>query len=75
MEVYTDYLGPIALLLVFLIPFLMMWLAHGNMKLLSILGVIVCGFVFIYLPANYQAAATICIVVSLATLVWSLFKQ
>ena len=52
----------------------MMWLAHGNMKLLSILGIIVGLFVKAYLPANYAAAAVICIVVAAATLVWSLFK-
>jgi PKD repeat protein len=75
MEVYTDYMGPIAFLIVFLIPFGMMWLAHGNMKLLSILGLITCAFVFLYLPANYAAAAVICIVISLTTLLWSLFKQ
>jgi PKD repeat protein len=73
--VYTDFLGPVAFLLIFLIPFGMMWLAHGNMKLLSILGIIVGLFVNAYLPANYAAAAVICIVVAAATLVWSLFKQ
>ena len=73
--VYTDFLGPVAFLLIFLIPFGMMWLAHGNMKLLSILGIIVGLFVNAYLPANYAAAAIICIVVAAATLVWSLFKQ
>jgi len=72
--VYTDFLGPVAFLLIFLIPFGMMWLAHGNMKLLSILGIIVGLFVNAYLPANYAAAAIICIVVAAATLVWSLFK-
>ena len=75
MEVYTDYMGPIAFLIIFLIPFGMMWLAHGNMKLLAILGLITCGFVFLYLPANYQAAAVVCMLVSIATGVWSLFKQ
>jgi PKD repeat protein len=74
-SVYTDFLGPTAFLLIFLIPFMMMWLAHGNMKLLSILGIIVGLFVFAYLPANFVAAAIICIVVAGATLIWSIFKQ
>jgi PKD repeat protein len=75
MGVYTDYMGPIAFLIIFLIPFGMMWLAHGNMKLLAILGLITCGFVFLYLPATYQAAAIMCMLVSIAAGLWGLFKQ
>jgi hypothetical protein len=73
--VYTDYMGPIAFLLIFLIPFGMIWMSHGNMKLLAVVGCITGLFVFQYLPANYTAAAVICIVVSVAAGIWGVFKQ
>jgi PKD repeat protein len=72
---YTDYMGPIALLIVFLIPFGMIWMSHGNMKLLSILGFITCLFVFWYLPANYAYAAWICMGISCVGFMWGLWKQ
>lgn len=74
-SIYPDFMGPIAFLLIFLIPFGMIWMAHGNMKMLGILGMLVGVFVFAYLPSNFVAAAVICIVVSLAGTIWGLLKQ
>lgn len=74
-SIYPDFLGPIAYLLIFLIPFGMMWMAHGNMKLLGILGFITGVFVFAFLPANFTAAAILCMGVSLAGAIWGVFKQ
>jgi hypothetical protein len=74
-SIYPDFLGPIAYLLIFLIPFGMIWMAHGNMKLLGVLGFIVGIFVLKFLPANFAAAALICMVVSVAGVIWGLFKQ
>jgi uncharacterized membrane protein YphA (DoxX/SURF4 family) len=68
-------MGPIALLIIFLIPFGMIWMSHGNMKLLSILGFITCLFVFWYLPANYAYAAWICMGISCVGFMWGLWKQ
>mgnify|MGYP003613847305 CR=1 FL=1 len=75
LSVYVDFLGPLALVLMFSIPFFMMWLSHGNMKLIGFLGLMVGGFVFVYLPSNYMLAALIFIVISAAGLLWGLFKQ
>jgi len=73
--IYPQFLGPMAYLLIFLIPFGMMWMAHGNMKLIGILGIIMSAFVFAYIPGNYAAAAIICMAVSTAGFIWGLFKQ
>ena len=75
MSVYPDFLGPLALVLMFSIPFFMMWLSHGNMKLLGFLGFLVGIFVFFYLPPNYEIAALIFMVISAAGLIWGWFKQ
>jgi hypothetical protein len=72
--VYPDFLGPIAYLLLFLIPFGMIWMAHGNMKLLGILGIITSIFVAAYLPSNFFAAAVICMVVSVAGFIWGMTR-
>jgi hypothetical protein len=72
---YSDVVGPIALVLIFLLPFSMAFIANRSMKGVAILGILVSTFVFIYLPSNFVAAATICIGISAAGLVYSLFKQ
>lgn len=75
MSVYPDFLGPLALVIIFSIPFFMMWLSNGNMKLIGFVGLLVGGFVFFYLPSNYALAAIIFIIISAAGLLWGLFKQ
>jgi len=73
-NIYPDFFGPIAFLLLFLIPFGMIWMSHGNMKLLGILGMITGSFVFLFLPGNFVAAAIICIVVSAVGFVWGMTR-
>lgn len=75
LSVYPDFLGPLALVMMFSIPFFMMWLSNGNMKLLGFIGLMVGSFVFFYLPPNYVLAAEIFIVISAAGLLWGIFKQ
>lgn len=73
--VYFDQLGGLAFIILVLIPFAMMLISHGNMKMTGITGLILSALVFIYLPATYQIAAVIMFVIMFATLLWGLFKQ
>lgn len=73
--VYPDFLGPSAFLLIFLIPFGMIWMSHGNMKLLGILGFLVGLFVFMHLPPNYAIAAAFCMILAAIGFIWGLLKQ
>jgi PKD repeat protein len=72
--VYTDALGPVALVLIFLIPFAVLFISQRSMRGASVLGVLASLFVFMYLPANYQAGAAVCIVLSVMGLGYSLWK-
>lgn len=74
-SVYPDAMGAIAFLILALMPFAMMWISHGNMKMAGIVGVLIGGFLLAYLPAGYQAGAIICICISIVATMWGLFKQ
>ena len=73
--VYTDALGPVALIIFFLIPFGMMFIANRSMKGIAIIGIVVSTFVLVYLPSNFQAAGLVCIAISGVAIAYSLFKQ
>lgn len=73
-NVYVDIMGPIAYLLIFFIPFGMIWMAHGDTRLLSILGLITGAFVLAYLPSTWAAAAGIVIVAAIVSLIWRLMR-
>lgn len=74
LQVYPDFLGPIAYLLIFLIPFGMIWIAHGDTRLLCVLGLITGAFVLAFLPSTWVAAAVIIMVISVVALIWRLMR-
>jgi len=74
LQIYPDLLGPIAYLLIFLIPFGMIWIAHGDTRLICVLGLITGLFVIAFLPSTWVAAAVIIMVISVVALIWRLMR-
>jgi hypothetical protein len=73
--IYPDAIGVMAYLIITLIPFSMMWISNGNMKMAAVVGLLVGGFVMAFLPATYVTAAYICITISIVSGIWGLVKQ
>jgi hypothetical protein len=73
-QVYPDFLGPIAYLLIFILPFAMVWIAHGDTRLLCILGLITGPFVFMFIGGAWAAAAVIIMAISVVALIWRLMR-
>ena len=71
---YPDAMGIMAYLIIILIPFAMMWISNGNMKMASVVGLLVGGFAWAFLPATYVSASYICIVISVAAGIWGLMR-
>jgi hypothetical protein len=74
-SIYPDAMGTIAFLILAIMPFAMMWISNGNMKMAGIVGLITGGFVLAFLPAGYQAGAILCMVISAVSTLWGLYKQ
>jgi len=72
--VYPDLIGPIAYLLIFFIPFGMIFMSHGDIKLISILGLLTGPFIILYLAGPWVAAAALVILASIVGLVWRLTR-
>lgn len=73
-SVYTDKLGIIAWVILFAIPFIMIWIA-GDSVLMMIVAIILSGYIFVKIPTEYQVAAFAGIVIIAASLAWSLYKR
>ena len=67
--------GPVALTIIFSLPFVMSFIGGKSLRITAILGLIVSPFMLIFLPANYAAAAGLCIIISGAGLIWSVIKS
>lgn len=72
--IYADLLGPIAYLLIFFIPFGMIFISHGDIKLISALGLLTGPFIILYLAGPWVAAAFLVMFAAFIGLVWRLMR-
>lgn len=72
---YTLLIGNLAMVIIFSIPFILMWLMQSNMTPAAVAGLIIGVFLLAFLPAEYSLLAGILVVFALVAVVYSLFKE
>jgi hypothetical protein len=75
LAVYADSIGMIAYVIMFAIPFIMMWIVNSDMTLPSIVGMIFSIYCFARMPQQYILFSTGCFVICIAALMWSLYRR
>jgi len=74
-DAYETPLGPLAAIIIFAIPFLMMWIAQRDMTIPGIVGAVIGLFIIIRLPANFHVLAVTFIAISVVAVIYSLMKE
>lgn len=78
-EVFGVYgnsgLGPFALLIVFCMPFLGLWIMQKDLIIPGGIGLLFSGFVLVRLPADFQAVAGMMIALSITAVVYSMYSR
>ena len=72
---YTDIMGNLALVIIFAIPFILMWLMQSDLTIPGIIGIIIGGFLFIFLPAEWHMAPVAFIALSIVSVVYGLYTR
>jgi PKD repeat protein len=73
--VYTGYIGGIALVMLLAIPFLMMWITQVRAIIPGAIGVIISGFAYSYMPAEYQPITMLFIAMYVVSIIYSLWSD
>ena len=73
--VYQDAIGQIAWVILFALPFLMMWIVQADMTLPSLVGMLFSLYVFLKLPTQYIMLSVGMFAISIAALIWSLYRR
>jgi hypothetical protein len=73
--VYQDAIGQIIWVILFAIPFVMMWITQSDMTLAAIVGMLFSLYVFIKMPEQYIIFAVGAFCICIAALLWSLYKR
>ena len=73
--VYSDSMGQIVWVILFAIPFIMMWIVQSDMTLPAIVGMLFSLYVFAKLPSQYIVFAVGAFCICIAALLWSLYKR
>lgn len=72
---YVTQMGYLAYVIIFAIPFLLMWLMHGDMVPAAVAGIIVGGFGLTFLPSEYHLLAGVFVALAVVAVVYSLLKE
>ena len=74
-NVYPDFMGQMAWMILFMIPFLMMWVAFSDIIPVAIIGIFFGLYVFAYVGVQYQNLAILFIGLSVAGVLWGLWQR
>ena len=69
---YPDALGPIAYVILFSMPFVMMWITHADVVPAAIVGIFLGLYVAYFVSGVYFMVGMIFVAVALTTVIWSL---
>ena len=72
---YSNYMGVSAYVVLFAIPFLMMWIVQADMTMAAFIGMLFSLYVFTRLPEQYILFSVGCFVISITALIWSLYRR
>jgi len=73
-QVYPDFMGQMAWLVLFIIPFMMMWVAFSDIVPVGICGVFFGLYVFAYIGTQWQWLGVVFIVLSIVTVILGLWR-
>ena len=74
-SLYSDYMGVSAYVVLFALPFLMMWIVQADMTMAALIGMLFSLYVFTRLPDQYILFSVGCFVISITALTWSLYRR
>lgn len=74
-SIYPSAIGQIAYVILFAIPFMMMWIANANMTLPALVGMLFSLYVFLKIPADYAFFAVGAFAISMTALIYSLITR
>ena len=74
--VYIDPIGMAPFfLIVFALPFIMMWIVHADMVPAGIIGLLLGVYIFGFIGSSYAYLGILFMVISGATIIWSLWQK
>jgi len=74
-EPYKDRMGMTFFGIIFILPFIAMWIRGSNTIIPSILGMILGGFIWAYMPEKFVHMAYLFIIISIAGVIYGIFRQ
>lgn len=72
---YPDFMGQLAWLVLFMIPFMMMWITFSDIIPVAIVGIFFGLYVFAYIGSQYQGLAVVMIALSVCGVIWGLWQK
>jgi len=75
LTVFTDQLGSLAIVIIFALPFLMMWIVGKGIEIPTITGIVIGVYVITRLPAEYQLPAVAGLTLGVTAILYTMLKE
>lgn len=75
LRVYTDVMGFVALAIIVAMPFLLMWLMQSDIVPVAIAGILVSGFLLLFVPAQFTILAGVFIALAVLVVIYTLYTK
>jgi len=75
MSVYTSQMGGLAVVIIFSLPFFMLWIVGRGVELPTIIGIVIGVFAITRLPGEYQLPAVAGIALGVTAILYTMFKE
>jgi hypothetical protein len=72
---YPDICGPVAYVILFSVPFVMLWVVHADLVPVSIVGIFFGFYVSFFVGGAFFMVGLLFIALALTTVIWSLAQK
>lgn len=72
---YPDLVGPMAYIVIFAMPFVMMWITQSDMVPASVVGIFFGMYITFYIGSNFMYVGILFMAIGCTTIVWSLAQK
>lgn len=74
-SVYPDAIGQLVWVILFALPFLMMWITNADMVPAGVIGIFFGVYIFAFIGSQYGYVAVAFIIISVASIAWSMWQK
>lgn len=73
--IYPEHVGVLAWVVLFALPFIMMWITNSDMVPAGVIGIFFGAYIFGFVGSQFAYVGIVFIVIAISSIVWSMWQK